>query len=270
MRVEYMLKKWSLWMLFVLTVMSCSARKPKENVSAEERLSYAMKKFIDKDYFDARKEFTVIVLNFPGHQVVDEAQFYLAECHFYMKEYILAIAEYEKLVRMLPNSEFVDDSQYKIGFSNFKLSPKYALDQNYTLKAIEELQKLTEDYPNSEYKEKAIELLGECRDKLAMKEYKNGELYRKMGFYDAAAVYFESVLQTYYDTRFARDSQFWMAECLRKEGKYDEAIVAFNQFLEKYPDSNRKGQVVDLIRQAENSKKREGSEQNPSKTGSSS
>ena len=231
--------------------LSCGSGKPKPNVPAEERLQYAMKKFDDGDYLDAKTEFRIIVLNFPGHNIVDKAQYYLAECHFKMKEYILATAEYEKLIRMFPNSAFVDDAQFKIGLGNYKLSPKYSLDQENTLKAIEELQKFAEDFPESEYVDEATKLIQKCREKLAKKEYKNGELYRKMTYYEAAIIYFETILDNYYDTKYAEDAQFWLAECLRRAENYDRSIEEFNRFLKKYPDSKRKASITKLLKKIE-------------------
>jgi outer membrane protein assembly factor BamD len=250
-----MLKKYFSLLLLIFIVASCGSNRPKANLSADERLAYAMKIFEKGDYLDARKEFRVIVLNYPGHQIVDRAQFHLAECHFKMKEYILAIAEYQKLIRMLPNSEYVDDAQYKIGLSNFELSPKYSLDQNYTTRAIEELQKFTEDYPDSDYKEKATKLMLQCREKLAKKDYKNAELYRKIGDYDAAVVYYEGVLTDYYDTKFAEDAQYWIAECLRRDHEYAKAISEFEKYLEKYPDGQKKQSVKSLLKKARAEKK---------------
>lgn len=250
-----MLKKLLILVLLGLVILSCGSRKPKPNLPAEERLQLAMKKFNDGDYLDAKTEFRIIVLNFPGHNIVDKAQYYLAECHFKMKEYILAIAEYEKLIQMYPNSQFADDAQYKIGLSNYKLSPKYSLDQSNTLKAVEELQKLIEDYPESEFVESATNLIQKCREKLAKKEYKNGDLYRKLGYNRAAIIYFESVLNNYYDTKYAKQAQFWLAECLRRSGKYDRAIVEFERFLKKYPKSKQKVQIMKLLKQIEREKK---------------
>ena len=61
-----MLKRLLVISAVALFVISCSGGKPKETMSAKERLTYAMKKFKDGDYLDARTEFRVIVLNFPG------------------------------------------------------------------------------------------------------------------------------------------------------------------------------------------------------------
>jgi len=249
-----MLKKLCYFSLLGLFMVSCSGRKPKPNMPAEERLEYAMKKFNKGDYLDAKTEFRIIILNFPGQNIIDKAQYYLAECHYQLKEYILAIAEYEKLVRMFPNSTYIDDAMFKVGLSNYTLSPKYALDQEYTLKAIEELQKFTEDFPKSEYVDQATVLIEKCRDKLARKEYKSAELYRKMTDYEAAIIYFESVLSTYYDTEYAEDAQYWLAVCLQKDRQFERALAEFDRYLMKYPDSNRKETIKKSIKQIEQNK----------------
>ena len=112
-----MLKKLTLLLILILSFLSlnsCGSRKPKGILSSEKRYLYAMELFNDDDYLDAKTEFRIIVLNFPGHAIVDKAQYHLAECHFQLKEYILAIAEYEKLLRMYPNSDLADDAQYQV------------------------------------------------------------------------------------------------------------------------------------------------------------
>ncbi len=234
-----MLKRFFLIFLSGIIIISCGSNRPKKDLSAEERINYAIKKFDDGDYLDAKTEFRIIVLNFPGHNVVDKAQYYLAECHFKLKEYILAIAEYEKLVRMFPNSSYKDDALYKVGLSNYKLSPKYSLDQTYTLQAIEKLQHFMEEFPDGDYKDEANDIMTRCREKLAKKEYKNGELYRKLTYYDAAILYYESVVNNYYDTSWAKEAQYWLAVCLKKEGEYDRALAEYKRYLSKYPKGKR-------------------------------
>ena len=122
--------KYSVLGLFVmLLILSCGGNNLRTNLTSPERMDYALKLFKDGKYFDARTQFRIITLNSPGNLIIDQAQFYLAECHFGLKEYITSAAEYKKLQRLYPQSKYVDDAQYKIGLSYFKLSPKSNLDQ---------------------------------------------------------------------------------------------------------------------------------------------
>ena len=213
----------------------CSSRKLKGVVSAEERLEAAIKWFNDGHYLDAKTQFRVITLSHPGSRIVDKAQFYYAECHFYLKEYILAAAEFERLIKVFPNSEYIDDAQYKVGLSYFKLSPKYSPEQEYTHKAISQFQQFLEDYPNSDLRSEVESKMLECRMQLARKKYSAAELYRKIGYLKSAIIYYNLVLDSYYDTSFAPKAQYWMADCHRRRGEMDEAKQGFEIFLSKYP-----------------------------------
>ncbi len=242
-----MMQKILIVVLIIVTLMACGRHKVKPNLTAEKRMNRAMKMFKDGDYLDAKTEFHIIILNFPGGSLSDKAQFYYAECHFNLKEYILAIAEYEKLIRIYPNREYVDDAQYKIGLSNFKLSPKYSLDQTYTEKAVEEFQKFLEDYPESPLIPKANEVMRKCREKLAKKDFKNGESYRKRALYRSALVYYDHALENYYDTQYAEKSLWAKAECYRRMGDEKQAEKFYKLYLEKYPQSSKTKKIEDFL-----------------------
>jgi len=206
-------------------------------MTAEERFELAKTMFNNKDYIEAKTQFKILTLNNHGVQFIDEAQYLLAECHFNLSEYILASDEYGRLLRFYPRSKWVDDAQYKIAFSNYKLSPKPALDQKYTVKAIESFQSFLEDFPDSELVPEAERLLLICRTKLSEKEYKAGKLYLKLKDREAALVYFTSVIDNYYDTKYLQDALFWKGESLFKLKRNDEAQSVFLELLSKYPQS---------------------------------
>lgn len=228
---------------------SCSQQKIKSNATLEERMEYGMKLFEKGKYFDAKTQFRVITLSHSGNIIAAKAQFYLGECHFNMKEYIIAASEYERLIKVYPGSEWVDDAKYKLGLSYFKLSPKYALDQEYTLKAITQFQEFLEDYPNSPLAEEVEKHLLAARNKLARKVYESAEIYRKMAYYNSANIYYNKVLEEYYDTPYAPQAQYWIGECNRKMKKYVEALEAFDEFMKKYPDHEWMPRVRNKVKQ---------------------
>lgn len=236
-----------LFVLLIGILTGCGRHKIKPNISNEERMKVAEKMFNDGDYLDARTQFRIVILNSPGGSLSDKAQFYYAECHFKVKEYILAISEYEKMTRIYANSEYVDDAQYQIGMSYYKLSPKAALDQTYTEKAIEEFQRFLEDYPGSELVPKANEYMRKCRDKLAQKNFKSGESYRKRALFRSALVYYDFVLDNYYDTKFAERSLWEKAECYRQLNEVEQAEKFYKLYLEKYPKSAKAEKAKDFL-----------------------
>lgn len=237
--------------LILSVVLGCNSYNVRPDMPAEARFELAKKMFKNEDYFDAKKQFKIIVLNNPGLTFVDDAQFYLAECHFKMEEYIIAADEYKRLIRFYPQSEWVDDAQFKVGLADYKLSPKPSLDQKYTRNAIENFQRFLEEFPQSDLAPEAERLLQVCRRKLAEKEYKAGELYRKLNDCDAALVYFNSVINNYYDTKFVKKAMYWKGECLMKLKKPSESFQTFSEFLSKYPNSEFSDKAKERIREIE-------------------
>ncbi len=238
-----LLRYFSVVILILLVIISCGRHKLKPTASADEHMAYAEKLFENGDYLDARTEFRIIILNFPGSTISDKAQLRLADCHFNLKEYIIAAEEYKKLVRVFPNSDYVDDAQYKIALSLFKLSPKYSLDQDYTNQAIEEFQKFLDDYPKSDLVPEVNKSMKLCREKLGKKYYRNAESYRKLTWYKSAIVYYDFVLDNYYDTEFAELSLYGKAECLQNLGDNEQAEKFYQLYLEKYPNAIKAGKA---------------------------
>jgi len=234
---------WILSLLaFCLTII-LSTGCNKKTISLRERtpeaqFEEAKRIFEKRDYYKAKMQFTVIVLNNPGHRIIEEAQFYLAESHFHLKEYIEAIAEYEKLIRSMPQSQFVDNARYKIGLCYYELSPMYALDQEYTQKAISQFQLFIEEFPNSEMRSEVGKKLQEAQIKLAKKQYKTGELYRKMGYYRAAVLSYDFVLNEFTNTPFIDDALYWKGECSLKLMEWQDAVESFEALIENYGSSS--------------------------------
>ncbi len=228
------LLSFSALLIFAGLHFACGGNKLRANLTTEERLEHAKKLFEKHDYLDARTHFRIITLNAPGSALVDQAQFYLAECHFHTEEFIVASAEYEKVLRLYPRSEFLDDAQYKIALCYFELSPKADLDQKYTGRAVEEFQKFLEDFPGSDLQKEAAQKLQDLRDKLAKKEYNSAELYRRLAYYESALVYYDEVLNRYYDTAYAESALFYKAEILHKLQRHAQAKETIYQLMDRY------------------------------------
>jgi outer membrane protein assembly factor BamD len=249
------MKKLSIIYIFLLigmlsvSILNCAKQRLKANATLEERMQEGMRLFEKGDYFDAKTQFRIITLSHSGSLDADKAQFYLAECHFNMKEYILSASEYERLMKVYPSSEYVDDAKYKLGLSYYKLSPKFSLDQEYTLLSIQHFQEFLEDYHNSDLVDEVEQYLLEARNKLAHKVYASAEIYRKMSYYNAATIYFNKVMEDFYDTEYAPRALFWIGECNRRLEEYQDALDAFDEFLQKYPDHEWMPRVREKIKQ---------------------
>ena len=228
---------------------SCSKVKLSATATESERMEAAIKLFEKGDYVEAKTQFRILTLSHSGSLIADKAQFYLAECHFNMKEYILAASEYERLIKVYPNSEYTDDAKFKLGLSYYRLSPHYGLDQEYTRQAIMHLQEFLEDYPASDLKAQVEQYLLEARNKLAQKVFSSAEIYRKMKYYESALIYYDKLMEEFYDTPYAAYALFWTADCHRVMKRYDQALEMFDLFIQKNPQHEWLGRARAKITQ---------------------
>lgn len=237
----------ALALFFLAQLFSCGKPVNREAMGPDEYFEYAKKKFDDGDYFAAKKEFTVIVLRYGGDPVVDEAQYFLAESEFHLKEYLVAVSEYERLINDYPRSPYVPLAQFKIGMAYDKLSLRPELDQEYTLKALRAFQTFVEENPGHELVPQAEKFIAKLRAKLAKKKLIAATTYRKMGLCRAALVYYDIILESYYDTPAAAEAQYWKGVCLKKSHRLEEARTALSVFVEKYPDHRLANEARALI-----------------------
>ena len=223
--------------IVALLLFACGGPKPDSSWSPPEYFKYALEMYEDEDYFEAVKEFTVITLRYPGSVHSDSAQFYLGMCHYHMGEYIISAAEFNKLIDEMSRSPLVPEAQFMLAESYFELSPRAELDQEYTMDAIKNYQIFLEDYPTNKRKEEVEKKLLALREKLAEKEWRNAENYRKMSKYRASIIYFDIVLNNFYDTEFAEDALFGKGIVYMELEEWQNAKNSFMQFIEKYPDN---------------------------------
>jgi len=76
--------------------------------------------------------------------------------------------------------------------------------RDYVLMQWSMLQK--DEYPNSNRIYECEKLVDELRDKLAKKDYETARLYLKLEKYDSAVIYFNQVINEFYDTIFYEKS----------------------------------------------------------------
>lgn len=215
----------------------CSSKETTSSLSAEERFQHAKALFDNGDYLEAASEFTVITLQYQGSTVAGDAQFYLAECRFKRGEYLLASYEYQTLRRNMAASPRVPEAMYKLGLSYYSLSPKSRLDQQYTKRAIEELQAFVEYYPNSEFVPDASAKIQELTNRLAKKDYETAQLYAAMEYTKGALFYYDNVIEKYHDTEYAPLSYLEKTELLMSRKRFRDAKTEITKFIEKYPNS---------------------------------
>lgn len=239
-------RSWIVAGVLALALVGCGGGEVTKVMSVEDRFAHAKMLFDKGSYLDAVNEFTVITLQYQGSAFAADAQYYLGECRFARDEFLLAAFEYSVVKRNYPASPRVADAQYKLGVCYYSLAPRSSLDQQYTRRALDELQSFVEYYPAHE---KALDAEAKIRDlttRLAKKQYDTAKLYRTMEYYRAALYYFDDVIEKYHDTEYAPLSSIDKMEMLMGRNKYAEAAAEAKRFLEHYPNSVLRGKVESL------------------------
>jgi outer membrane protein assembly factor BamD len=241
------MRKYFLISVIILTVFwGCSSTQDLSDLTADDRLKYALELYQDEDYEPAATEFEALLLQYPGSSIVDDAQYYVGMCKFYREEYILAAYEFSKLIKNMPASEFVADAQFMLAESYYELSPDYTLDQKYTKKAIEEYQAFIDFFPLNEKVGEAETKISEMNNKLGRKEFTIANIYEKMNYYTASLKYYDAVVEIYHDTQYAPLALYRKIKLLMDREREDEALKEMKKFIRMYPDDQNFQEVDEL------------------------
>lgn len=237
-----------LLVLVPIILSGCSSTPGKDITTddPEEALKIAKAKYDNGDYLDAIEDLSFIKIKFPGTNIADRVEFYLADSYYHKKEFILAAYEFETMLKNYPLSPLMPETRYKLGLCYFELSPKYSLDQEYTTYAINELQVFVELYPADKNVEDAQIKLHELRNKLAYRDFSTAEQYMKMDDYKSAAIYYNNVYENYIDSDYAESAMLGHAEALIDAKKNSEASKVLEKFYKLFPNSKLKSRADQL------------------------
>lgn len=249
------LRKYHIYMFLVFlsiaVLIGCTKHPPIEDMSVDDAFTVLTGLYDDGKYLRAVEGLGFFTLNYSGDARVDSAQFLLGMSHFKLEEFLLAADTFNELVRRFPRSALVPESMYMVGDCYWQLSPRYSLDQDYTDNAIDALQSFIDYFPNYEKRvQEAQELIFKCRIKLAHKRYANGIIYFKMKDYKAAIIYFNGVIDEFYDTEWAPRAIYQLGRTYIANREFIEATKTLEAFIEKYPDHPLRTRAEMALKQA--------------------
>jgi tol-pal system protein YbgF len=110
--------------------------------SFSDRYQEALQTYRSRRYADAIRKFEALIATNTKHTLADNCQYWIGEAYYDQGNYTQAIVAFEK-VFTYSGSNKDDSAQLKVGLCYVKLNDKP--------KAKDELQKLVNNYPKSEY-----------------------------------------------------------------------------------------------------------------------
>ncbi len=215
---------------------------------AEKLYNEAQAENSKKKYRKALRLFEQIMPQYRGKPQGEKLSYLFADTYFQLNENYLAGYQFERFTQSYPNSEKIEEASFKSAKSYYELSPRYDLDQTETHKAIEELQKYIDAFPDGENLAEANKLATELRVKLEKKAYEIAKQYHHTSSYKSAIVAFSNFISEYPGSPFREaafyyrfDSAYELAinsyEFLMKE-RLNNAKVFYNNYTRYYPEGS--------------------------------
>jgi outer membrane protein assembly factor BamD len=202
--------------------------------SVEEQFESAMNDFQAKRYSKAIANFSSVIFNYPGSRYAADAQYFLALSNFEKKDYQQAIIELDFFIKNFPTSPYIEPALVKLALAYLRSAPSIERDQSQLLKTQEILEEIQEKYPDSKYRAEVEQAQEELFDRLAHKDYDAAALYFRAREYGAAKIYYQHILDTYPQTKWAAKAKLPLAICLAKTGSKQDA----RQLLEEIVKDN--------------------------------
>jgi len=219
-------------------IISCSSKSEVDISNKQneliEKLNHGKELFDKGRHTRSMDEFNHILLNDRGSEIGVEARYYQGEAYFELEQYDEAIASYEKFLHYTTDEEKVEYIMYKICKCYFNLSTNHNRDQTNNNFAFMKLQHFIDEFSASVYFEESEELIDILRSRKAEKVHETGRLYLKLKEFDSAIIYFNDVINNYYDTKFADESRISIIFFYLLQNKVDDANLYYKDNKDKF------------------------------------
>jgi outer membrane protein assembly factor BamD len=188
-----------------------------------------------------------------------------AYCAYYLKDYPNAENLFKGFVEVFPNSNKAEEMDYMRAYTFYQQSPKVELDQTNTTKTIGFMQAYVNTHPGSDKVKEATDIIAKCRTKLELKDYESAQLYFDLGYFRAAGVALNSLMNSYPDSEKSDQYKFLIIRSdyqyanlsifEKQEDRFEVVVTQCNEFIDRFPDSRLKASVQDYLTNAENNLK---------------
>ena len=199
-----------------------TSQRDRQERSAEEMYENAQRAMDRGDYRTAAERLEDLQARYPFGPYSRQAQLDLIYAYFQAQEMGSAITAADRFMRLNPQDEQVVYASYMRGRANLDrgndfLTRTFDIDRrtrdpNALREAYSDFQRVTEDFPDSEYAEDAEERMVILRQQLAFYEMYVADYYMRRGAYVAAANRAMNVIQNFQGTPAVRDALGVLAE----------------------------------------------------------
>jgi outer membrane protein assembly factor BamD len=222
-------------LLAAMFLQSCASSRPHMGhiYDCSGKTKEAIAKYNGRHYSSAGYMLSEVNEKCPGFSGADTVIYYLGKCWLAMKKPDDAKLEFERLIQTYSNSPFIEEAHYLAGYSSYRASSQWYLDQTSTKEAMRTLMDFTETYPHSRFVDSAKACIDSCNEKLARKEFGAAQFYEKVDQYEAALVYLNGMKENYPGSKLIPQVNLSIAYNLIKLHRTAEADAVLDDMLEQ-------------------------------------
>jgi outer membrane protein assembly factor BamD len=231
-------------LVFILLGSAACASAPRfMGKTAQQLWDEAQADFAQGKFQRAIDELDWLIASFPEFPQAPDAQFLLARSYFEDEQYILASDEFQRMYGRYPTHALVPEAVLGVCRSEAALSPIPERDQMYTRRAAQACGEIARQYQAFPIAAEAARIATEMREKLAEKQYQQGQYYFQRKVYDSAYLTWEVVVDEFGDTAWAPRALLAIGRAYDKIGYKEEATEARQRLRNLYPNSPEAAEV---------------------------
>jgi outer membrane protein assembly factor BamD len=231
-----------------LMVTSCSKfRKVQKSDDWRVRYEAGLDYFAKKDYYRASLLFEDILPIVRGLPEGEKVEFNLAYCQYYERTYLLAANQFKTFYETYGRSQNAEEARFMYAYSLYMSSPSSNLDQRDAIEAMDAMQVFLNQYPDSRFREKAVEVIVVSQEILERKGFDNARQYLKLRNYQAALISFDNFRKNFPDSKYNEEvaylkvvAQYRLAEkslSSLQSKRYRSVLELYKELVDSYPES---------------------------------
>src|SRR5690349_14182331 len=171
------MRRVTLLLVYILVLVmgvSCSKfRRIEKNPDWRVKYEAGMVYYGKKDYYRTSILFDQILTIVRGLPEAEKVQFYLAYCQYNQRLFLLASEQFKSFYETYGRGLLSEEARYMYAYSLYRSSPGSNLDQTGSIQAMTSMQEFLNRYPNSKFKDQAIEVILTTQVKLEKKGFDN-------------------------------------------------------------------------------------------------
>ncbi|MCD4720884.1 MAG: outer membrane protein assembly factor BamD [Desulfobacula sp.] len=209
------MKKLFLFFIIVSLLCGCSLFETSHEMekNAQELVSEGSSAFVSKDYKTAVKAYTDLKDWYPFSKYAILAELKIADAHYHLEEYGEAILAYEEFEKMHPKNEAIPYIIYQTGLCWFNQLGTIDRDHTPAKNSLIQFNRLIDQFPESEYAQKAKGNIKKCMGNLSGHELYVANFYYKTKKYKAALKRYEYLVENYPDSKESKEALNKIPQC---------------------------------------------------------